>query len=32
MILIYEGWNKGPDGEFFKQKEVVYTRRVIRGG
>lgn len=22
----YEGWNSGPDGEFFKSMEVVYTR------
>lgn len=22
----YEGWNEGPDGEFFKTMEIVYTR------
>jgi hypothetical protein len=25
--FVYEGWNKGPDGEFLKQMEVVYTRQ-----
>ena len=25
--FVYEGWNLGPDGEFFKQMEVHYTRQ-----